>query len=179
MQSRRLPVVLAVTLMALAAAGAQDTPVFQVQYGPSGISSLQKPQDRYATDYIQSGHALGDVTIRYRTQNGAAWREVSAASWMVGTQGGATYSLQHAQPTLSGGAVVTASVRGPATRVVNTPFEPRTSSDIGAMRFTWAGKKGTEEWIEYDFDQPQSVESAEVFWAADAGRRLNTTLPAS
>lgn len=179
MPLRPLPAFFAVVLMTVAGASAQEIPAFQLQYGPSGIGSLQKPQDKYATDYIQSGHALGDVTIRYRALNEGAWKEVSAPSRVAAVQGGATYSLQHAQSTLASGAAVTASVRGPATRVVNTPFEPHASADIGAMRFTWAGKKGTEEWIEYDFDQPQMLNSSEVFWAADAGRRVNTKLPAS
>jgi Family of unknown function (DUF5695) len=153
---------------------------FQVQYTASGISSLQKIQDKYATDYIQSGHALGDINIRYRAEGASSWNELSAASRDPRTQGAAVaYTITRLQPTLAGSAHVSASVRGPGARVLNLPFEPSTSHDIGANRFTWPAKKGSSEWVEYDFDQPQSVHSAEVFWAADADRRLNTKLPVS
>ena len=151
---------------------------FQVLYSTSGISSLQKAQDKYGTDYIQSGQTLGDVSIRYRAEGESRWNEISAASRDSGaTRAGASYTINRLQPTLAGEAQVTASVRGPGARVLNAAFEPSTSHDIGAARFTWTAKKGSSEWVEYDFDQPQSIHSAEVFWAADGGRRINTKLP--
>ncbi len=64
-------------------------------------------------------------------------------------------------------------------RALNAEFAPSTSHDIGAARFAWTGKKGSSEWVEYDFEQPQTVHSAEVFWGVDAGRRLGTKLPVS
>ncbi|HEY4378827.1 MAG TPA: DUF5695 domain-containing protein, partial [Acidobacteriaceae bacterium] len=153
---------------------------FQVRYAASGIASLQRVQDKYATDYIQSGHALGDVTIRYRAEGASTWSEISAASRETGAQGpAATYRIARLQPTLAGSARVSASVPGPGARVLTADFEPTTSGDIGATRFAWTAKRGTTEWVEYDFEQPQSIHSAEVFWAADAGRRINTKLPAA
>ena len=156
-----------------------DSP-FQLKYGESGMTSLRKLQDKYATDYIQSGHALGDITIRYRAEGAAAWNEISAASREPGMQGAAvSYRINRLQPTLAGRARMSASVAGPGARVLTADFEPSTSGDIGAQRFAWTAKKGTTEWVEYDFDQPQAIHSAEVFWAADAGRRINTKLPAA
>ena len=155
---------------------------FQVKYTSTGVSSLQRVQDKYATDYIQSGHALGDITIRYRTEGTGPWNEISAASRDLGVESSAqeaaaTYTISRVQPTLVGGARVSASVSGPGVRVLSAAFEPSTSHDIGATRFIWTAKKGSSEWVEYDFDKPQTIHSAEVFWAADAGRRLNTKLP--
>ena len=155
---------------------------FQVKYTSTGVSSLQRVQDKYATDYIQSGHALGDITIRYRTEGTGPWNEISAASRDLGVEGSAqeaaaAYTISRVQPTLVGGARVSASVSGPGVRVLSAAFEPSTSHDIGATRFIWTAKKGSSEWVEYDFDKPQTIHSAEVFWAADAGRRLNTKLP--
>ena len=108
---------------------------FQVNYTASGVSSLQRVQDKYATDYIQSGHALGDITIRYRTEGTGPWNEISAATRDPGAQGGAaTYTISRLQPTLAGGASVSASVRGPGARLLSAAFEPSTSHDIGATR---------------------------------------------
>ena len=35
--------------------------------------------------------------------------------------------------------------------------------------FTWAGQRGTEEWVQYDFNAPQQVSSTEVYWGERAG----------
>jgi DUF1680 family protein len=39
-----------------------------------------------------------------------------------------------------------------------------------ATSFDWWPKKGTTEWVEYAFDKPASVSSAEVYWFDDTGR---------
>ncbi len=120
---------------------------FQVRYAPSGIASLQKVQDNYATDYIQSGYTLGDIRIRYRAEGTNPWNEISAASRDTAAQANAaTYTINRLQPTLAGSATVSASLRGPGVRVLNAALEPSNSHDIGAPRFTWAGKTGTSEW---------------------------------
>jgi hypothetical protein len=180
MNTRRffeLYTILAAPLLAVSQSG--STSPFQLKYTSDGIASLQRVQDKYATDYIQSGHALGDLSIRYRAEGADTWSEVSAASRDADEHGAASYRIERLQPTLAGSATVSASVRGPGARVLNAAFEPSTSSDIGAARFTWVGKKGTSEWVQYDFDKPQSIHSAEIFWAADAGRRFSTKLPVS
>jgi hypothetical protein len=169
---------LAVAVFGHAVGQAPSNSPFQVKYTASGVSSLQRVRDKYATDYIQSGHTLGDITIRYRAEGMEPWSEISAASRDGAAQGSAaTYTINRLQPTLAGGATVSASVRGVGARVLNAGFEPSNSHDIGASRFTWAGKMGSSEWVEYDFDKPQAIHSAEVFWAADAGRRLSVKLP--
>jgi hypothetical protein len=110
---------LLVSAQAAIAQSASTSP-FQVQYTASGISSLQKVQDKYATDYIQSGLALGDVSIRYRAEGAGQWNEISAASRDPRVRGAvAAYSICRLQPTLAGAAHVSASVRSPGVRVVN------------------------------------------------------------
>jgi hypothetical protein len=117
-----------------AIAQSPSTSPFQVQYTASGISSLQKVQDKYATDYIQSGLALGDVSIRYRAEGAGQWNEISAASRDPRARGAvAAYSICRLQPTLAGAAHVSASVRGPGVRLLNAAFEPSTSHTISAQ----------------------------------------------
>src|SRR5437899_1742997 len=74
LQSFQLCTLLAVPMFA--AGQSQSASPFQVKYTADGISSLQKVQDKYATDYIQSGHALGDVSIRYRAEGADDWNDV-------------------------------------------------------------------------------------------------------
>src|ERR1017187_9200867 len=82
-------VLLTAQIVARAIGQAPSNSPFQVKYGASGVSSLQRVQDKYATDYVQTGHALGDITIRYRTEGTGPWNEISAASRDLGVEGSA------------------------------------------------------------------------------------------
>jgi len=46
---------------------------------------------------------------------------------------------------------------------------PKSSNDQGIPRFTWWPRKGTTEWVQYDFDKPRKVSSAEVYFFDDTG----------
>ncbi len=47
---------------------------------------------------------------------------------------------------------------------LNDQKEPTTSDDTGIPRFTWWDHRGTNEWVQYDFDRVESVSSMEVYW---------------
>lgn len=47
---------------------------------------------------------------------------------------------------------------------------PDSSDDGSIPRFTWWSHKGTKEWVEYRFDEPKTLSSAEVYWFDDRGR---------
>jgi hypothetical protein len=46
---------------------------------------------------------------------------------------------------------------------------PRNSNDQSIPRFTWWPRKGTTEWVQYDFEQPKKVSGVKVYWFDDAG----------
>jgi hypothetical protein len=48
-------------------------------------------------------------------------------------------------------------------------LEPASSNDHDIPRFTWWDHRGTAEWVQYDFPQPKSVSSVEVYWFDDTG----------
>lgn len=48
----------------------------------------------------------------------------------------------------------------------NDQFEPTSSADINTPYHYWWLKSGTEESIGYQFDQPETVSSVEVYWLA-------------
>ena len=52
---------------------------FRLTYSSSGITSLKRVQDKYDTDYIAQGRALGDVLIRYHASGETDWKKASAA----------------------------------------------------------------------------------------------------
>jgi DUF1680 family protein len=69
-------------------------------------------------------------------------------------------------------------------------FEPPTAANDGelqtssldpggAERFTWAGRAGSEEWIEYSFARPRRANWADVHWVDDAAQNGPARLPQS
>lgn len=72
-------------------------------------------------------------------------------------------------PTLASRAKVTASGgRGP--RAVQDQDEPRSSNDPRFGFFHWWPRKGTTEWIQYDFaGGPATVGATAVYWVDDEG----------
>ena len=76
-------------------------------------------------------------------------------------------------PTIAGKSRVTASHtwqadsdRGRSTIRSSRP----TPSDHEIPRFTWWDHRGTAEWVQYDFAEPTTVSSVEVYWFDDTGR---------
>jgi len=71
-------------------------------------------------------------------------------------------------PTLATEAKVTSSGRK-NPRAVNDGEEPKSSSDADSY-FDWWPKKGSTEWIEYDFVNAVTVAESELYWFDDTGR---------
>jgi hypothetical protein len=66
------------------------------------------------------------------------------------------------EPTIASRAVATASTDWAPG--LNDQFEPGNSSDTDKSFFYWWLKKGTEEWVQYDFDSVYSVSEVKVYW---------------
>ncbi len=62
--------------------------------------------------------------------------------------------------TVSGGGVISA---------LTDQLEPRSSDDHSNPFFHWWPRKGTLEWVQYDFKKPEEVSVAEVYWFDDTG----------
>ncbi|HOW70300.1 MAG TPA: glycoside hydrolase family 127 protein [Phycisphaerae bacterium] len=62
---------------------------------------------------------------------------------------------------------------------VNDGAMPAHSNDTGAPRLTWWPNKGTQEWIEYRFERPEMVSSAEVYWFDDSTTQGGCRVPKS
>ena len=46
---------------------------------------------------------------------------------------------------------------------------PKNSNDQSIPRFTWWPRKGSTEWVQYDFDKPRKISSSEVYFFDDTG----------
>jgi hypothetical protein len=47
---------------------------------------------------------------------------------------------------------------------------PKNSADHSIERFTWWPRKGSTEWVQYDFPKPRPVDRADVYWFVDHPR---------
>jgi hypothetical protein len=47
---------------------------------------------------------------------------------------------------------------------------PKSSSDQEQGFYHWWPRKGTTEWIQYEFPEPKTVQSVAVYWFDDTGR---------
>ncbi len=79
-------------------------------------------------------------------------------------------------PTIASKARATAS--GGDVAALSDQREPRSSGDHSNRFLHWWPRKGTVEWVQYDFAQPTRVSAVEVYWFDDTGRG-ECRLPAS
>jgi hypothetical protein len=73
-----------------------------------------------------------------------------------------------AEPGLASAAKVSASEGAQRLKGINDQYDPERSDDsVGYMH--WWPKKGTTEWVEYDFDKPVRLSETSVYWFDDTG----------
>lgn len=140
---------------------------FQLAYSPSGITSLKHVHDKYDTDYIADGRTFGDVLLRYRGVGQKDWKKASAAVLNASAPANpqeVSFTIGELVPTIASLSRASASTRGPVF-ALNDQLLPRNSHDHAVPRFVWFGRKGTTEWVQYDFSEPKEVHSVEVYWA--------------
>ncbi len=73
------------------------------------------------------------------------------------------------RPTLASRSKVTTS-GGTNPGAFNDQDEPSGSNDQSCTYFHWWPKKGTTEWVQYDFPQTEEVSMVEVYWFDDTGQ---------
>jgi DUF1680 family protein len=61
---------------------------------------------------------------------------------------------------------------------LNDRWDPVSSSDQAHPYLHWWPNKGTQEWVQYDFEKPATVQAVEVYWFDDTGQG-ECRLPAS
>jgi hypothetical protein len=71
-------------------------------------------------------------------------------------------------PTIAHASRVTVS-RGGSIAALTDQLEPRSSIDHSNPYFHWWPRKGTLEWVQYDFRKSEEISVAEVYWFDDTG----------
>jgi hypothetical protein len=65
------------------------------------------------------------------------------------------------------------------TAALNDGKEPKNSNDLGIPRMTWWPRKGSGEWVAYEFEKPKAVSKASVYWFDDRRTGGGCRVPAS
>jgi len=71
-------------------------------------------------------------------------------------------------PTIAYTSKVSVSGGG-KTFSINDQLEPKNSNDQSIPFFHWWPKKGTQEWVQYDFDGRKKISSMNIYWFDDTG----------
>ena len=69
--------------------------------------------------------------------------------------------------------------RNDSVEALNDGIEPKDSNDHSIPRFTWWDHRGSQEWVQYDWDKPVAVKGVRVYWFDDEPRGGHCRLPAS
>lgn len=59
---------------------------------------------------------------------------------------------------------------GRGIQAINDRYEPENSNDHSIRYFHWWPKRGTQEWVQYDFKKPATVSEVSVYWFDDTGQ---------
>ena len=70
-------------------------------------------------------------------------------------------------PTISNKAKVSSSIINKTLKCVNDGYEPENSNDGKCPFYSIWPKKNTLEWIAYEFEKPETVSAAKVYWYDD------------
>jgi len=73
------------------------------------------------------------------------------------------------EPTLASTAKVTCSAGGKGVEAVHDLYDPTGSNDHDRGYLHWWPKKGTTEWVQYDFAAPTALSETSVYWFDDTG----------
>ncbi len=75
-------------------------------------------------------------------------------------------------PTIASRARASASHVWPSDTLeaLNDQQEPKSSGDHDLPRHTWWDRRGSREWVQYDFATAETVAAVEVYWFDDTGR---------
>jgi DUF1680 family protein len=95
------------------------------------------------------------------------WNNRGPGEMSVWLATGMDYTMPSPAPTIARNSEVTASVRSKAIIAVNDQLYPSNSNDHSLPYLHWWPRKGTEEWVQLDFDEVARVSSLKVYWFDD------------
>jgi hypothetical protein len=122
----------------------------------------------YTAERMLGGEVVAGEAREFRAVPYYAWAHRGKCEMTVWPARTLASALPLPAPTLARRSTVSAS-HDIAAYAVNDQILPKNSSDESTPRIHWWPRKGTTEWVQYDFPGAQSVSRAEVYWFDDTG----------
>jgi DUF1680 family protein len=122
----------------------------------------------YTAERTLGGEVVAGEEREFRAVPYYAWAHRGKCEMTVWPARTLASALPLPAPTLARRSSVSAS-HDIAAYAVNDQILPKNSSDESTPRIHWWPRKGTTEWVQYDFPGAQSVSRAEVYWFDDTG----------
>lgn len=116
--------------------------------------------DAYKVEKEAGKNTVTEKPFTFKAIPYSTWNNRGKAQLVVWTPEKAGQAIVRPEPTIASKAEM---VNGWG---FNDQFEPSSSADINTPYHYWWLKSGTEEFIGYKFDKPQTVSSVEVYWLA-------------
>jgi hypothetical protein len=140
---------------------------FQIEYSTSGIESLKKTNDAYDTDYILERNNIGDLIISFRNTGDEQYTTIKEATLAESDEDHVSYNVGFEISSFLSSAKPSASVRTRGLNALNDGGYIEDSSSRSGGFLSFRGRKGTKEWVQYDFPKEVTVSAAEVYWMDD------------
>ncbi|MDR1160725.1 MAG: glycoside hydrolase family 127 protein, partial [Tannerellaceae bacterium] len=131
------------------------------QYEPgllNGVTVLTG--DAFRVEKEPGSDQLPEKPFTYKAIPYSTWNNRGKAQLVVWTPEKAAQAIVQPEPTLASSAK---TIHGWG---FNDQFEPASSADTNTPYHYWWLKSGTEEYIGYQFDKPQTVSGVDVYWLA-------------
>ena len=98
-----------------------------------------------------------------------AWANRGANAMVVWLPTRAEDAYVRPRPTIASESRVTASRGTGRPSAAVSGLEPKSSGDKDNEFFHWWPRKGTSEWMQFDFKTPAALSAVEVYWLDDTG----------
>jgi DUF1680 family protein len=97
-----------------------------------------------------------------------SWNNRGAGEMQVWIPYAESAAMPMPAPTIASKSTVSSSQKNPRMlKGMNDQYEPSSSQDRNSIYLHWWPKENTTEWVQYDFDQPQTVQSSKFYWFDD------------
>lgn len=122
----------------------------------------------YSAERTLAGTVTGGAWRPFRAIPYCAWAHRGKCEMTVWPARTLASALPRPAPTLAYRSRVSASHEVQAY-ALNDQMIPKSSDDESVPKMHWWPRKGTTEWVEYDFPAPARVSGAGVYWFDDTG----------
>jgi hypothetical protein len=161
----------------------KDTEPLRAEWKPNLLKGVEVVEGKVTAFRYDAAHKLERTEEAFTAIPYYAWANRGAGQmevWIADREPGVHPTpfpslASQSKVTASGPTMAENGVRDP--KLAADQEEPASSADANSF-YDWLPKRGTREWIQYDFPKPANVSSVDVYWFQEGGNRP-IELPAS